>query len=147
MRYLFDTNILLLYLRQHTLVQHIDQVYNPFAASNEKIVSAVTIGELKAIAKMNNWGIPKITAMELFFNQFVVVGIDSADILERYAEIDAFSQGKLDRVKPTFSARNMGKNDLWIAATASILGATLLTTDQDFEHLDPTFLRLERIKI
>ena len=34
----------------------------------------------------------------------------------------------------------MGKNDLWIAATAMATGATLLTTDKDFDHLDPTFL-------
>lgn len=43
------------------------------------------------------------------------------------------------------TARNMGKNDLWIAATASILEATLLTTDQDFNHLTPELLRLEYI--
>jgi len=34
----------------------------------------------------------------------------------------------------------MGKNDLWIAATAHVTGATLLTTDKDFDHLDPQFL-------
>ena len=31
----------------------------------------------------------------------------------------------------------MGKNDLWIAATAKATGATLLTTDKDFDHLYP----------
>ena len=34
----------------------------------------------------------------------------------------------------------MGKNDVWIAATAHVTGARLLTTDRDFDHLDPTFL-------
>jgi tRNA(fMet)-specific endonuclease VapC len=34
----------------------------------------------------------------------------------------------------------MGKNDLWIAATASVLKARLLTTDHDFDHLDGIFL-------
>lgn len=34
----------------------------------------------------------------------------------------------------------MGKNDLWIAATASVTGATLLTTDGDFDHLESAFL-------
>jgi predicted nucleic acid-binding protein len=29
---------------------------------------------------------------------------------------------------------------LWIAATAHATGARLLTTDHDFDHLDPTFL-------
>ncbi|MDB5243595.1 MAG: hypothetical protein JWP57_4220 [Spirosoma sp.] len=37
-----------------------------------------------------------------------------------YAQIDANSQGKLklQSLQPGMSARNMGKNDLWIAATA-----------------------------
>jgi len=51
-------------------------------------------------------------------------------IIERYAEIDAFSQNKLPKIPLGLSARNMGKNDLWIAATASILEAKLLTTDK-----------------
>jgi hypothetical protein len=37
----------------------------------------------------------------------------------------------------------MGKNDLWIAATARVLGAVLLTNDQDFGHLPWTELQSE----
>jgi len=33
----------------------------------------------------------------------------------------------------------MGKNDLWIAATAHILRATLVTTDKDFDHVQNFF--------
>ena len=42
------------------------------------------------------------------------------------------------------SARNMGKNDLWIAATASVAAAVLITEDQDFDHLDGVFVSVER---
>ncbi len=45
------------------------------------------------------------------------------------------------------SARNMGKNDIWIAATASVLDATLLTTDKDFNHLDGEFFQVGKIDI
>jgi len=45
------------------------------------------------------------------------------------------------------SSRNMGKNDLWIAATASAFDMVLITTDRDFEHLDNTFLKLKYIDI
>lgn len=45
------------------------------------------------------------------------------------------------------SARNMGKNDIWIAATASVLGAVLLTTDNDFDHLQDEFLQVDKIEI
>jgi tRNA(fMet)-specific endonuclease VapC len=39
------------------------------------------------------------------------------------------------------TARNMGKNDIWIAATTLLAKGTLVTSDADFEHLDPTFLQ------
>lgn len=38
------------------------------------------------------------------------------------------------------SGRAMGKNDRWIAATAAATGATLLTTDRDFDHLTSLLL-------
>lgn len=34
----------------------------------------------------------------------------------------------------------MSKNDLWIAATAHVTGATVLSTDKDFAHLDGVWL-------
>ncbi len=74
--------------------------------------------------------------------------IESEEITAAYADLDAFSQG----IHPRFSAfsgltsRNMGKNDLWIAATTFLFNATLLTTDSDFEHLMPQFLRVEMVK-
>ena len=39
----------------------------------------------------------------------------------------------------------MGKNDLWIAATAHASGAVLVTTDQDFEHLHGVWLDRELV--
>jgi len=39
----------------------------------------------------------------------------------------------------------MGKNDLWIAATAHVVDATILTTDKDFDHLASEFLKCQRI--
>jgi tRNA(fMet)-specific endonuclease VapC len=41
----------------------------------------------------------------------------------------------------------MGNNDLWIAATASLLGASLMTTDADFDHLNDVFLKVIKIPI
>ena len=67
------------------------------------------------------------------------------NIIKRYAEIDAFSQDKLKNQPLNYSARNMGKNDLWIAATASVLNIPLMTTDNDFNHLDKLFLKLIKV--
>jgi len=38
----------------------------------------------------------------------------------------------------------MGKNDRWIAATASVPDMDLLTSDKDFEHLDGAYIRLAK---
>jgi len=41
----------------------------------------------------------------------------------------------------------MGKNDLWIAATAAITESKLMTTDGDFDHLNGIYLDLIKIEI
>jgi len=38
----------------------------------------------------------------------------------------------------------MGKNDIWIAATASVLDMDFLTSDKDFVHLDRAYMRLAK---
>lgn len=43
------------------------------------------------------------------------------------------------------SAIKMGKNDLWIAATAVVENAELITTDKDFIHLDGEFLTVHYV--
>ena len=48
-----------------------------------------------------------------------------------------FSQEALPNKKGSFSARNMGKNDLFIAATSSVIDLPLVATDKDFRHLCP----------
>jgi tRNA(fMet)-specific endonuclease VapC len=147
MIFLFDTNIMLIYLRNQLAKQVIENVYQPFNLQNDRVVSVVTAGELKAISLKNNWGKVKIQRMENFLSEFVVIDINSEQVLNRYAEIDAFSQGRLENKQSNFTARNMGKNDLWIAATASVLDATLLTTDNDFDHLHNEFCRVAKIDL
>ena len=144
---LFDTNIILIYLRNFAVKQIIESVYSPFSFTNRATISVVSVGELKAFALKNNWGNLRIQNLEEFLLRFVVTDINSEDTLNRYAEIDAFSQGRLDGKKSNFTARNMGKNDIWIAATASVLEATLLATDNDFNHLHDEFLAVAKIDL
>jgi len=146
MRYILDTNILLHSLRQSNLAVWIDTQFDPLnSAYHETILSVVSLGEIKALAKINGWGRRRVAKIEELCDELLITDIHSEDVIERYAEIDAFSQGKLEGRPLGLSSRNMGKNDLWIAATASVLNATLLTTDHDFEHLNNDFLVLEQI--
>ena len=147
MKYVLDSNILLTYLRHNSTREFIEQNYHPFSPANIPIASTVSMGELESIAIRNKWGIKRIKSVKSLINKCVITGINSVDLHKRYGEIDAFSQGKLASKPLKLSARNMGKNDLWIAATASILEATLLTTDKDFQHLDKIYLDLILVEI
>lgn len=140
MIYLLDTNCVLAYLRKNELAQQIDRHYNPFATDNIAILSAVVVGELHSITQQSHWGENRIEELTEFVKLFKIFGINYVTILQRYAQIDAFSQNKLIDKPLGMSARNMGKNDLWIAATASVMEATLITTDKDFGHLHNQFV-------
>ncbi len=142
MRYLLDTNILLLYLREDKIATEIESTYQILDSSNYAFISIVSKGELKALALKNNWGDKRMQELESFLDLFLIINVDAEDIIDKYAEIDAFSQGKINVLSASTSPRNMGKNDIWIAATASVIEATFLTTDKDFEHLGGIFLDL-----
>jgi predicted nucleic acid-binding protein len=144
--YLLDTNILLYYLRREVeKTQMIDRLYAPFDPQNKIFLSIVTVAELHAIAMRHQWGDSRWRIVTHFLRKVVVIPIDSQDLIDRYAEIDTFSQGKLAGRPLLMSARNMGKNDIWIAASASILDLPLITNDADFSHLDPAFLTVHKV--
>lgn len=115
--------------------------------NDRSAISIVTVGELYSFARQKNWGKAKTERLEELIDGLIVIPIQQWDIVKRYAEIDVFSQGK-DTEKPIgITARNMSKNDLWIAATASVTKATLVTADRDFEHLVPHFCSVEMLSI
>jgi tRNA(fMet)-specific endonuclease VapC len=147
MTYLLDTNILVIYIKGGLLRNFIETKFDPMGKGNYPLASVVTVGEIKAIAKRNNWGNLKLRILDDLLKDLIIADINSEDILDAYAEIDTFSQGKLAGKPLGVSARNMGKNDLWIAATAAVTGAKLLSADNDFDHLNGTFLDFEKIDL
>ena len=86
------------------------------------------------------WGTRKKEQIQRKLNSVRVVSLQSGDLIDRYAEVDAYSQNALPDRELGESDRNMGKNDVWIAATASVVATTLITSDDDFDHLDGEFL-------
>ena len=136
---LLDTNVLILLVRNGASGKQIQKDYDLAGRAERPLISIVTVGEAKAFARKLSWGDPKRSRLDELLRELVVVNIDAGDVLDRYAEIDYYSE----RIhKP---ARPMGKNDLWIAATAAATESWLVTTDNDFDHLVPDFFR--RIKI
>ena len=143
MNLLLDTNIIIYISRDESKIKILNFI-NPI--NQDIYVSYASIAEVESIAYQNSWSKKKINLFEDFLEEVQIVKIDDI-LLRTYVEIDSFSQ----RNHPEYSVydfktpRNMGKNDLWIAATASLLDLTLVTTDGDFDHLSDDFLNLRKI--
>jgi predicted nucleic acid-binding protein len=146
-KFVLDTGIILGYVRGAGYAEYVEKKYRLFSPPNIPLISIVSKGEIYSLAVQRDWGGGKLTLLGELLRKLPVVDINNEQIIQRYAEIDAYSLSK-DRKRPLPAgqmARVMGKNDLWIAATASVLKATLLTTDHDFDHLDGVFLTVAYI--
>lgn len=134
---LLDTNIVLIYGRENEIARQIESKYKLFAAENRIVVSIVTLGEINALVKKLGLGHLRKERMQAIIDNATTAGIHYSELIEAYGDIDDFSSGKIKvKVnKQRISATNMGKNDLWIAATAKAFDLTLVTTDKDFLHL------------
>lgn len=129
--YLLDTNVLVHYVRGDEVWAEVRGRYRPFAAEPKPLISIVTAGELRSLALRNRWGRAKVEQMEFALGYFDEVFIDSRRLVDVYATLDAHLQA---------GGHSLGKNDLWIAATAVVTGSRLLTTDRDFDPLAPELL-------
>jgi tRNA(fMet)-specific endonuclease VapC len=129
--YLLDTNVLVHLVRGDSVWQRVRAKYQPLVVDPRPIISVVTAGELRSLALQFNWQMGKIDQMEFYLGYFKRVSIDDHEIIRAYSVIDAHCL----RI-----GQPLSKNDVWIAATASVTGARLLTTDKDFDRLDPLFL-------
>jgi tRNA(fMet)-specific endonuclease VapC len=140
MKLLLDTNIIINYVRNERFRKHFQKNYQ--IKGNTLITSVVVVGELESFALQPKWRESKQNDLKDILEDLIIFPIRIQQIINRYAEIDAFSQNKLTNKPLKMSARNMGKNDIWIAATASVYDMTLLTMDNDFEHLGGEFLEI-----
>lgn len=129
--YLLDTNVLIHAVRGSPTWQRIKVACDPLMAEPRPLVSVVSDGELRSFAEQQEWGTLKREQALFLLGYFAWAGIDAPDVLDAYALIDTFSRRK---------GVKMGKNDLWIAATAHVTGTVLVTTDRDFEHLHDELL-------
>jgi tRNA(fMet)-specific endonuclease VapC len=100
------------------------------------IISYVTQAELLSLAHQRDWGKAKRDQLGFLLDSFSIIPIERPEILNTYILIDAYSAE---------IGNEMGKNDVWIAATARATAATLLTTDRDFIHLSRSYIDIEWI--
>ena len=134
MPFLTDTNILLAYIRFSLLGLYIEAKYHLLTINPVPYISVVTEGEVRAFALKRGWGVNKTADMRQRLNALTIIPLPYRNIVEAYATIDDFCERH---------GYALGKNDIWIAATATVTGATLLTTDRDFEPLHGRYLQCE----
>lgn len=90
-----------------------------------KVISVVTAAELRAGALSAGWGERKRSELEATIKAYVPVDVDD-EIAIVWASLQAqcLQQG-----------RNVGLNDLWIAATAVRLECPVAALDDDFARI------------
>lgn len=148
---LLDTCVFIHLIKKTSTGEKLLEAIHDFDEMPNLIISVVTKAELRSIMIQNKWGENKIKSLNRIINNEVVcIDITNAAeaLLDAYSKIDAYSKRKMpDKTQNLLntSARKMGKNDLWIAATAVALDIPLLTTDSDFDHLQDMFLSVIKI--
>jgi predicted nucleic acid-binding protein len=134
-----DTNIVLLLLRGKELGRSIDQTFGLSAAPYLHTLSIVTHAELRVLGDRKGWQQNKKLALDKALQDFVMVEVAGGEMVEAYRVVEhanaSFANGH----------RVMGQNDIWIAATAMVTGLPVLTTDQDFNHLNGSLLEVRYI--
>ncbi len=128
----------MLLARGESLGKYIDETYQLRKSSIRPLISIVTHGEIWSFAEQQSWGKKKRKTLYAVLDNLVTVDI-SRQVIDAYVEIDFFSQ------KTHKSSANMGKNDIWIAASAKATDSILLTIDADFNHLPLRLLKHEYI--
>lgn len=113
-------------IRRDDLGQQLLEDYDLLVRDTVPIISYVTLAELFSLGRQNGWGEQKFQFIETIRMNLIVAPIERWAILEAYVELDSYAVA---------DGKKIGKNDLWIAATAKVTEASLLTTDKDFDPL------------
>lgn len=145
-----DTCVLIHIIRESETGKKCLQAIEDYDKNANIIISVVTKAELDSFALQNNWQSQKVNKLNQILTDLTIIDISKNDtiLIENYAKIDSFSKRKSKDLEGNLmdgSAKKMGKNDLWIASTASTLEIPLLTIDGDFDHLNNNFLQLQKI--
>jgi predicted nucleic acid-binding protein len=93
----------------------------------ELVVSFMTLAEMRQGALKRNWGVRKRDVLEAYLADFAVF----------HSEDGLCSSWAAVRNESLRKGRRIGSGDAWIAATALILSAPLVTNNlKDYRHLD-----------
>jgi predicted nucleic acid-binding protein len=121
--FLLDTGILLHWIRGSHVAQTIDGQFQLQASSFKPLICEVTLGEIYAFSRGENWGGARHRKLAEIQNKLVPVDISDPRVIQAYADISTLA-------KKNGWALFHEHNDLWIAAATQVSGTTLLTLDK-----------------
>lgn len=131
-----DTSVAVDVARNNRLGQKILETYLLRNRTDRPLISVITMGEMLGIAKAQEWSSDKTQVLHELLSEFVKPEL-TPEVIEAYAELVALCRQQ---------NHTMGQqNDMWIAATAKVTGAVLLTGDSGFNWLNSQFIRVEYI--
>jgi len=133
-RIVLDTSVLVKLLQGKEAGAAIESRYELGRRNSTPFISIVTVGELRAFSRSRKWGAEKLARLDDLLAELVIVDINSQDVLNAFADVSTYLRER---------GKTVGDNDRWIAATAKVLQATVLTTDRDFEPLHPEMVSCE----
>src|SRR2546421_12337810 len=108
-----DTDVVSFIFKDHSLTS----VYEPELEGQVAILSFMTVAELERWALQRHWSQQRIAWLHQYLSRFTVVP-SSPDLCRKWAEATVSAQA---------SGRRIECADAWIAATALLYDATLLT--------------------
>lgn len=150
MQYLvLDTCAVIHLLRGNKAGLEIKEWIDTLNPQPSQFISVVTKAELLTFVKMHKWGGKRLSALSYFLKNVLTINLSHSDnnLLGNYELIDAYSRNGAEDLDGNFKGGShitMGKNDIWIGATARTINATLVTCDGDFDHIPTSMLKVKK---
>lgn len=108
--------------------------YTVHLAQAEPVISFQTVAEMRFGAAKASWGQPRRQQLESFLSQLTLIPY-SDDLGNQWAAVMA------DAAR---AGRRLEAGDAWVAATARMLQAPLLTHDRDFDPMSCNGITVHR---
>ncbi len=131
-----DTNVLVHWIRQNATGIQLRDMYRLHEREDRPIYSSIVEGEIRALAKIWEWGNAKLDSLDELLAELVRVDAGLPGVVQAYAAIYAADQA---------GGHNTGQNDMWIAATTKAADAVLLTCDNDCVWMNPGIVAVEHV--
>jgi predicted nucleic acid-binding protein len=100
----------------------IDQQFQLRSSPFRPVLCEVSVAELLAFSRSQSWGDKRRKLLEEIIGEHVVLPIGRPEIHAEWARLKSYARSKGLPIQHDH-------NDLWIAATASVAGLTVMSTD------------------